>query len=65
LSISSVFKPLFGSTNGNLADVTSGSNGTCTGHGRWADSSLAYLCTGAVGYDGPTGMGTPAGTAGF
>lgn len=56
---------LFGSTNDSLADVTSGSNGSCTGHGRWADSSLAYLCTGEVGYDGPTGMGTPAGAAGF
>ncbi|HET6571170.1 MAG TPA: hypothetical protein VFG58_06765, partial [Solirubrobacterales bacterium] len=48
-----------------LTDVTSGSNGSCTGHGRWADTSLAYLCTGEAGYDGPTGMGTPAGTAGF
>jgi hypothetical protein len=35
-------------------DVTSGSNGTC---------SPAYLCTGAVGYDGPTGIGTPNGAA--
>ena len=48
-----------------LTDVTSGSNGSCTGHGRFAGTSLAYLCTGEVGYDGPTGMGTPAGTAGF
>jgi len=39
-----------------LFDVTSGSNGSCGG---------AYLCTGAVGYDGPTGNGTPNGTAGF
>lgn len=31
-------------------DVTTGSNGTCT---------PAYLCTGMVGYDGPTGWGTP------
>jgi subtilase family serine protease len=31
-------------------DVTSGSNGTC---------SPAYLCTAEVGYDGPTGIGTP------
>jgi subtilase family serine protease len=56
---------LFGSPNSSLTDVTSGSNGSCTGHGRFADTSLAYLCTGEVGYDGPTGMGTPAGTAGF
>ncbi len=39
-----------------LFDVTSGSNGSCGG---------TYLCTGAVGYDGPTGNGTPHGTAGF
>jgi hypothetical protein len=31
-------------------DVVAGSNGTC---------SPAYLCTGVVGYDGPTGWGTP------
>jgi subtilase family serine protease len=37
-------------------DVTSGSNGKC---------SPAYLCTGEVGYDGPTGLGTPDGLAGF
>jgi subtilase family serine protease len=39
-----------------LFDVTSGSNGSC---------SPAYLCTGEVGYDGPTGWGTPNGTAAF
>ena len=43
---------------GSLNDVTSGSNGTCP-------SSAAYLCNAEVGYDGPTGMGTPAGTAAF
>jgi hypothetical protein len=32
-------------------DVTSGSNGSCAG----------YLCNAAVGYDGPTGWGTPNG----
>ena len=36
-----------------LFDVTSGSNGTC--------SPSAYLCSGEVGYDGPTGWGTPNG----
>ena len=41
---------------GGLFDVTSGSNGSC---------SPAYLCTGAAGYDGPTGLGTPDGTAAF
>ncbi len=39
-----------------LNDVTSGSNGSC---------SPAYLCTGEPGYDGPTGLGTPAGTGAF
>jgi subtilase family serine protease len=39
-----------------LFDVTSGSNGSCGG---------SYLCTGKVGYDGPTGLGTPNGTGGF
>ena len=39
-----------------LNDVTSGSNGSCT---------PAYLCTGEPGYDGPTGLGTPAGTGAF
>ena len=33
-------------------DVTSGSNGSCGG---------SYLCTAGVGYDGPTGWGTPTG----
>ncbi len=25
----------------------------------------SYLCTAVVGYDGPTGLGTPIGTSGF
>ena len=41
---------------GSLFDVTSGSNGSC---------SPAYLCKGGAGYDGPTGLGTPNGTAAF
>jgi len=40
----------------SLNDVTSGSNGSCGG---------TYLCTGASGYDGPTGLGTPIGTTAF
>jgi hypothetical protein len=40
----------------SLFDVTSGADGSC---------SPAYLCTGAAGYDGPTGLGTPNGTAAF
>jgi hypothetical protein len=40
---------------GNLFDVTSGSNGTCG----------APICTAGTGWDGPTGLGTPNGTAAF
>jgi subtilase family serine protease len=40
----------------SLFDVVSGSNGTCGG---------SYLCTGLLGYDGPTGNGTPNGTGAF
>jgi hypothetical protein len=39
-----------------LFDVTSGSNGSCSG---------TYLCTAGAGYDGPTGLGTPNGTTAF
>jgi Putative Ig domain len=41
---------------GSLNDVTSGANGSC---------SSSYLCTAKAGYDGPTGLGTPNGTAAF
>jgi hypothetical protein len=44
------------SHTGNLYDVTSGNNGTC---------SPSYFCTAGSGYDGPTGWGTPNGTAAF
>jgi hypothetical protein len=37
-----------------LNDVTEGSNGRCKKGG--------YLCTAAVGYDGPTGHGSLNGT---
>ncbi|MET7570912.1 putative Ig domain-containing protein [Streptomyces sp. NPDC005492] len=40
----------------NLYDVTSGNNGSC---------SPSYFCTAGTGYDGPTGWGTPDGTAAF
>jgi len=46
--------------HGALFDVTSGSNGRCT---RGHDTSTAYLCTGSVGYDGPSGNGTPNGSS--
>jgi subtilase family serine protease len=42
----------------NLHDITSGSNGTCS-------SSYRYICNAGVGYDGPTGWGTPNGTGAF
>jgi subtilase family serine protease len=44
---------------GNAAtinDVTSGTNGSCSG---------TYYCTSQAGYDGPTGVGTPNGTGAF
>ena len=41
---------------GALRDVVGGSNGFCGGD---------YLCTGVVGYDGPTGLGTPRGLGGL
>jgi subtilase family serine protease len=41
-----------------LNDVTKGTNGPCTG-------APAYFCHGEVGYDGPTGLGTPNGNTAF
>lgn len=38
-----------------LRDVVSGSNGSCT----------TIMCKGAIGYDGPTGVGTPLGIGAF
>jgi len=43
-------------TSNSTFDVTSGSNGSC---------SPSYLCNAQSGYDGPTGLGTPNGSAGF
>ena len=61
---------LFALTNGNingassiyahktaLHDVTTGNNGT--------SCPVSYYCKAGVGYDGPTGLGTPNGTAVF
>lgn len=39
-----------------LNDITTGTNGDC---------ATAYLCNAGPGYDGPTGLGTPAGLAAF
>jgi subtilase family serine protease len=41
--------------DGTLHDVISGSNGSCS----------TIMCKGAVGYDGPTGVGTPNGIGAF
>jgi subtilase family serine protease len=43
------------SHSSNLFDVTSGSNGSCG----------APQCTAGTGWDGPTGLGTPNGSAAF
>ena len=43
------------SHHGALYDVISGSNGSCG----------TYLCTAKAGYDGPTGLGSPHGSAAF
>lgn len=39
-----------------LNDITSGSTGTCS-------PSPSYLCNADEGFDGPTGLGSPSGTA--
>jgi subtilase family serine protease len=46
----------YGAAAGALNDVTSGSNGSCP---------YTYFCNATVGYDGPTGLGTPNGVTGF
>jgi len=43
-------------SSGNLHDVSSGSNGSC---------STAVWCHAGTGWDGPTGLGTPKGTGAF
>src|SRR5262249_39566270 len=40
----------------NFNDITSGNTGSC---------SPSQLCTARVGWDGPTGLGTPHGLGGF
>ncbi len=41
---------------GGLYDVIAGNNGVCP---------VTYYCTAGVGYDGPTGLGTPKGVTAF
>lgn len=40
----------------SLYDITVGTNDGC---------DISYFCTAGVGYDGPTGLGTPKGTGAF
>jgi subtilase family serine protease len=48
-----------------LRDITAGSNGNAL-HDCWpASPDPYYLCHAQVGYDGPTGLGTPNGLGGF
>jgi hypothetical protein len=42
---------------GALYDITKGADGSCPKH--------PFLCHAEVGYDGPTGLGTPDATAAF
>jgi hypothetical protein len=41
---------------GSLNDITEGNNGTCT-----PPAEDAYWCAAGIGYDGPSGIGTPDG----
>jgi subtilase family serine protease len=45
------------SNTASLNDVVTGNNGT--------KCPFAYWCTAEIGYDGPTGLGTPIGTTAF
>ncbi len=49
---------------GNVYDVTQGNN-IDPGIGVKCASSVAYICTAGVGFDGPTGWGTPDGVGAF
>jgi IPT/TIG domain len=49
------------STDGGIYDVLAGSNGGSGG----AKCSGAPICLAGQGYDGPTGIGSPAGTSAF
>ncbi|WP_079138820.1 carboxypeptidase regulatory-like domain-containing protein [Actinacidiphila rubida] len=55
---------------GALNDVTRGDDASCSdsslcGYGTVPDCTPAYTCAAQPGYDGPTGLGTPNGTAAF
>jgi hypothetical protein len=46
----------YSATSSQLHDISFGSDGSCSG---------SYLCTAGLGYDGPTGLGTPNGVGAF
>jgi hypothetical protein len=52
---------IWGAPVGTLNDVVSGSNGSCPLINGLPNPG--YLCTAGTGYDGPTGFGTPKGSA--
>jgi len=47
----------YAATAGSLYDVAYGNNGAC--------GSNVYLCNGIIGYDGPSGLGSPIGIGAF
>jgi subtilase family serine protease len=47
---------LYTAPSGSLFDIVAGTDGAC---------ALPYLCTGMLGFDGPSGNGTPNGAAAF
>src|SRR6185369_8113914 len=53
LAHAAVFAKIYGAAGTpDLFDVVSGSNGSCI---------VSYLCAAGIGYDGPTGLGSPNG----
>jgi hypothetical protein len=54
-SVSPGASALYAASSRDFFDVTTGSDGSCG----------SDLCTAGVGWDGPTGLGTPDGTAAF
>ena len=54
---------LWGAKSG-FNDITSGTNFYKPVNGKCA-SKVKYICTAGLGYDGPTGLGTPSGTSAF
>jgi hypothetical protein len=50
---------------GSLWDVTTGSNATASNNCGGPSTPTFYYCNALVGYDGPTGQGTPNGIKAF